>query len=226
MAKVCGIYKITNTLNGKVYIGQSIDIRERFYEHKRKLRLHQHCNRYLQNAWDKHGEYFEFEVIEECSLDDLDKREMYWIGRYNSDDQKRGYNIMGGGQANRAVAEQTKAMISKPVLCIETGEVYPSVAEAQRQTGICNISLACTGKMCHSGGYHWCFEEDATPEHIEAVLNRTQRRCNKAVVCLVTGEVFDSMTEAARKHGVSIATISVACKRNSRNWRFYEEVGA
>ena len=72
--KICGIYKITNTLNGKVYIGQSVNVQERFYEHKRKLRLQQHFNKYLQNAYNKHGEYFEFEVIEECDVSELDKR--------------------------------------------------------------------------------------------------------------------------------------------------------
>ena len=214
--KICGIYKITNTLNGKVYIGQSINVQERFYEHKRKLRLQQHFNKYLQNAYNKHGEYFEFEVIEECDVSELDKREMYWIGYYRSDDKQNGYNIMAGGQLNRPCAEQTKALISRPVLCIETGVVYPSVAEAQRVTGISNISLACNGKLCHSGGFHWCFEDECSPLQINLVLSRTQKRRNKKVVCIETGEEFSSITEAAQHFGVSIATVSISCNHSRK----------
>lgn len=234
MAKVYGIYKITNTLNGKVYIGQSVNVQERFYEHKRKLCLNQHFNKYLQNAYNKHGEYFEYELIEECAVSDLDKREMYWIGYYHSDDKRYGYNIMSGGQLNRCVAEQSKALISRPVLCIETGVVYPSVAEAQRVTGIANISMACHGKLRHSKGFHWCFANEADTVRITKILTRPRKLPSKRVVCVETGEVFDSMTDAAKHFGVSAATVSVSCnhsrnrgtKRDVLHWEFFEEVSA
>ena len=231
--KLCGIYKIANTFNGKVYIGQSVDIRERFYEHKRKLRLQQHFNKYLQNAYNKYGEYFEYEVIEECNLGELDRREMYWIGFYHSDDKQFGYNIMAGGQLNRSCAVRTKKLISKPVFCIETGVVYPSVKEAERATCVRNISLACNGKIRHAGGLHWCFKEDATQQTIENILNRPRKLPSKKVVCVETGEVFDSMTEASNAYGVSVATISTSCnqqcnqhRKRNYHWMFYEEVGA
>ena len=46
---------------------------------------------------------------------------------------------------------------SKKVLCVETGEIFESTMEAQRQTGVnrCNISKVCSGKLKSAGGYHW-----------------------------------------------------------------------
>lgn len=51
---------------------------------------------------------------------------------------------------------------SKPVRCIETGIIYPSAAEAERQTGVkaCNISLARNGKYNTAGGYHWKYIDE------------------------------------------------------------------
>lgn len=50
-----------------------------------------------------------------------------------------------------------RALLSKPVLCVETGELYPSMTEASRQTGIDDgcISLCCNGKRKTAGGFHW-----------------------------------------------------------------------
>ena len=66
----CGIYKITNTANGKVYIGSSVDVRSRFNSHRSDLRQNKHGNQHLQKAWNLYGEEcFFFEIIEECSPD-------------------------------------------------------------------------------------------------------------------------------------------------------------
>lgn len=68
----CGIYKITNTANGKVYIGSSVDVRGRFNSHRSDLRQNKHGNQHLQRAWNLYGEHsFVFEIIEECSADSV-----------------------------------------------------------------------------------------------------------------------------------------------------------
>lgn len=88
----CGIYKITNNINGKVYIGQSIRIEERWADHltaNDDWQIHQAIKKYGANN-------FTFEVIEECPQEDLDDREMYWISYYNS--FKKGYNMTLGGE--------------------------------------------------------------------------------------------------------------------------------
>ena len=58
---ICGIYKIENRVNHKIYIGQSVDIYTRWYNHKHSLRNGIHYNKHLQKSWDKYGEEnFEF----------------------------------------------------------------------------------------------------------------------------------------------------------------------
>ena len=91
MNKVCGIYCISNCITGKKYIGKSIDVNTRYRQHLLKLRLGSHHSNHLQRAFDKYGEgSFVFGVIEECSTDDLDSKEKYWIDYY--DTYNNGYN--------------------------------------------------------------------------------------------------------------------------------------
>ena len=63
--EMIGIYKIENKVNGKVYVGQSIDIERRWYSHKTQLNGNRHGNVHLQNAWNKNGNNsFEFVIVE------------------------------------------------------------------------------------------------------------------------------------------------------------------
>jgi len=86
------IYKITNLLNAKVYIGSSVNIKKRKQSHFRDLRKKKHYNPHLQNSFNKHGiDNFEFEIIEECCDKTRWKREAHYIKEYNS--LLKGYNI-------------------------------------------------------------------------------------------------------------------------------------
>ena len=63
--KQCGIYAITNTIDGKHYIGSSINVQQRFHCHRSKLRRNKHENIHLQRAWNKFEEdVFKFEIVE------------------------------------------------------------------------------------------------------------------------------------------------------------------
>ena len=82
--KLVGIYKITNIVNDKIYVGQSIAIKQRWSQHKAELRKNKHGNCHLQKAWNKYGEEkFKFSVLEyldtDISKDFLTEREQYWI---------------------------------------------------------------------------------------------------------------------------------------------------
>ena len=94
-----GIYKITNKLNNHAYIGQSIDIEERWNAHKFYGEKFQTT---LQKAFSKYGiDNFSFEVIEECPYSQLDDREIYWIKYYNT--YYDGYNMTQGGKEGRVL---------------------------------------------------------------------------------------------------------------------------
>lgn len=89
-----GIYKITNQTNGKVYIGQSVEINKRFIRHRMNLKKNIHDNCYLQSSYNKHGkELFVYEIVEYCEESKLNERENFWILHYNSHDRRYGYNF-------------------------------------------------------------------------------------------------------------------------------------
>lgn len=89
---VCGVYIIRNLVDGKVYIGSSKMIDVRWKNHVHELRKGKHHNKYLQRAWNKHGEdAFTFDMLEECSEDALVFRERCWLEHVKPFDD-RGYN--------------------------------------------------------------------------------------------------------------------------------------
>lgn len=94
---ISGIYYIYNIINGKMYIGESVDIYRRWREHAQDLKDGAHDNVHLQRSWDKYGECnFKFNIIEKCKEDDLLEREKYWIKFYDS--FNNGYNQTEGGE--------------------------------------------------------------------------------------------------------------------------------
>lgn len=94
-----GVYKLTNLINQKVYIGQAVDIGERFKQHtKCGLGIDTPSNM-LYTAMLKDGvENFTFEVLEECERGQLNDREKYYIDFYRA--QEHGYNMSRGGARN------------------------------------------------------------------------------------------------------------------------------
>lgn len=110
-----GIYKIENLINGKVYIGQSVDIKGRWNEHKlvnsrasKDALKRQKYPLYL--AFEKYGlDNFSFEVIEECPVEELNEKEQFYIKKYNSYidfPNSNGYNLTLGGDGTRKVTEE------------------------------------------------------------------------------------------------------------------------
>lgn len=90
-----GIYKITNNVTGKFYIGQSKNIERRFIDHNTKSHNSEIIDKNI-NLYGKSN--FTYEILEECSIDELDEKENYYIKKYNA--VQYGYNILNGGQLN------------------------------------------------------------------------------------------------------------------------------
>lgn len=185
--KKSGIYKITNIENGKFYIGQSEDIRNRRNTHYAKLRANSHPNQHLQNAFNKYGEgVFYFEVLELCSIEELHNKEQLYLNKFVGSSQC--YNVATDSSATfrgrlhtqesidkmkRPKSEETKKKMSdvsnkkKPVLQLDSTsekplKEYTSLNEAARQTGInpAHISVVCNNKLYAktAGGFRWKFK--------------------------------------------------------------------
>jgi len=90
--KVCGIYEIKNTKNGKFYIGSSKSIYTRWVQHKRELKKGTHHNAYLQRSYNVHGEgSYDYSIIEECSEDNLFEVEQGHLDKHYG--KKECYNL-------------------------------------------------------------------------------------------------------------------------------------
>lgn len=101
-----GIYKITNLINQKIYIGQSVDIERRWKEHLRSgqpekyaCKSERDINTPIHLAMQKYGiENFKLEIICICEQENLNDLEKYYIKFYDSTNKLKGYNISEGGQ--------------------------------------------------------------------------------------------------------------------------------
>lgn len=92
-----GVYRITNLTNNKTYVGQSVNIENRWESHRKKSR--KGCP-LLYAAFDKYGlDNFEFVILEQCLPDKLNEKEKYYIDQYNT--MNLGYNLTGGGEGAR-----------------------------------------------------------------------------------------------------------------------------
>jgi len=94
------IYKTTNLINGKIYIGRDKNNNPDYFG----------SGKILQLAFNKYGiENFKKEILEDCeSLEKLNEQEKYWINYYNSTDRKIGYNIALGGNGGDTISNNPK----------------------------------------------------------------------------------------------------------------------
>lgn len=111
-----GIYKITNKITKKSYIGQSVDIKKRWEQHLKNIGSNKNP---MYIDFKKYGtENFLFEIIEECSEEELNEKEMYWIKYFNT--YNVGYNLTIGGESIRrnpyAEQEKTSKTIFMPLV--------------------------------------------------------------------------------------------------------------
>nr|DAR02120.1 MAG TPA: intron associated endonuclease [Bacteriophage sp.] len=97
----CGIYKITNKINGHSYIGLSKNIEHRFADHRTKpfqSKRKDDQEKVLYKAIRKYGlDNFSFEIVEECPESQLCDRECFWIDYYGTYRNREDYNETPGG---------------------------------------------------------------------------------------------------------------------------------
>ena len=154
-----GIYCVKNIVNEKVYVGKSVDIEKRWKDHKNGYNnpnSSQYIS-YFYNALRKYGfNSFEFSVLEECTEDKLNDREIFWINKFQSNNREYGYNTTDGGDG-------VTGYWDRPVYQYDLDgnfiQGYKSGADARRKTRILAINLCCNGGVKSAGGYMWSYEK-------------------------------------------------------------------
>lgn len=111
----CGIYKIENIINGKIYVGSSVNLESREYKHFWMLARNGHDNEYLQHSYNKYGkDSFKFDIIEECDETLLIEKENYYINIYKSNILEFGYNLAKVNEFRRnTFNDEVKVKLSK-----------------------------------------------------------------------------------------------------------------
>lgn len=239
-----GIYKITCTVNSKVYVGSSGNIRQRWSSHRFRLKKNI-SNPHLQNSYNKYGlSSFVFEVLEECPLENLIEREVYWAEKYKSDNielfntgtyidnPSRGIKFDAARiqkqkdyfKTHKNPAEGRKWVHKGDDQKYVKKEELPTYFEMGYELGLCKSHRESISKRQKEIGRkptaHNIFllkESARKPKsalHLQRIENTHTKMKGVKVRCIETGEIFDSYTKAAEKYNTSYQAIRQSILNN------------
>jgi len=243
-----GIYKITNLINNKFYIGSSKDLIFRKETHEKELRRKKHCNSYLQNAWDKYGEdNFSFQVIEEFQLPIefskekirkiLKIREQYYLNtllKANSSKEyflNNGYNISryaeGGDTGEPLVGDKhpNSRKISVFDLNMNFIEEIGGLRETERKYKIQGVYKSCNGKYSRCGNYIFKYSDSLDKEYVKKKrINFVYKNSLKIYKYDLNNNLlneYSSISEASKRTGISRTIIYNDIKGKTTKMRDY-----
>ena len=220
------IYKHTNNIDNKIYIGITNKINNpnkrwrtgKGYEH----------NFYFTAAIQMYGwDNFSHEIIDTAQTQaEANEKEKYWIKFYNSNNRDKGYNLTEGGDGNSGFrhTEESKNKIGisngKKVICLETGQVFASSMEANRfiQCARGGVSRAIHAKGS-AKSLHWAhvdeqeWTEEARQKRILEIINGQYKTQRKKVKCIETNQIYNSASEAGRQLKINEKNICSCCNK-------------
>ena len=223
------IYGIRNLINNKIYVGKSINIKIRKKAHENSFIRKQAVNIHLQRAVDKYGiENFEFLILEEATLDNIDEKEKYWINYLKSYDEEFGYNkTMGGDGGNLTLETKLKISKTSPNRKIvyqfsykgDLIKKWNGVRDIERELKFLSstISKACSVNTNNNSayGFYWSYSE-----HLDNLSGIGQEN-NKLQIqqFSLDGEllkIWSSISMAAKETNSSKSSIIRCCKNKQK----------
>ena len=213
------IYKITNKVTNKIYIGQTIKtLDQRWHQHIKEaieaIDGYRQSFPLFHRMIIKYGkENFYPEVIEECENSEMNIREKYWINFFNS--YNDGYNSTIGGQEIFKEKLAHGAAVFQYDLAGNYITTYSSAQEAADAVKIhvSNIRKNCNGLTKSSGGFKWKWEEELQKEEKE-VKKENKKKNRKVCQYDLDGTLineFNNVKEAADSIGISKTGIYNCC---------------
>jgi group I intron endonuclease len=202
-----GIYKITSP-SGKTYIGQSINIEKRFKQYKRL-----DCKKQpkLYNSLKKYNpKNHIFEVIEECSITQLNDKEVYWKLHYNSLKEGLNCELFDIGQGPRS--SQVKDKISKSMTGKKKTEEHKK-----------NLSISKTGIPSKRKGKP-DLKQKGKPKPGVGGKNKPKPGAGpkegKHIINIETNEIFNSIKECMEKLGIHKKKMYLILKDPNSNLKY------
>lgn len=195
----CGIYSITNKINGKIYIGQSVNIRKRWNIHKSLLNRDIHPNEHLQSSWNKYGaDNFDFKLIKCCKSRYLDRFEKLQIKIHDSVDSSKGYNLDSGGSVGYIITDEVRKKMSKA----QSGKNHPLYGKHHSEETKQKMSESRMGEKNGFYGKHHSHES-------RKKISDTKRRKDIPLgdVLLSKNQQGITYEAMAKEYNCSIATI-------------------
>lgn len=198
------VYKITNKINGKAYIGQTIRSLEE------RLRYHCYDNSgclAIKSAIDKYGiENFAIEKIFEAeSLEELNKKESEFINDLNTL-APNGYNLKTGGEAPR-FSEESRAKMSV------SRKSYKQSEESNKK-----------GAKTRTGKGNWAFGLKFSQDHCDKLSVAHKGNCSRPkikVFCKELNKTYDSVSEAAKELKISVPYLSQILNKKRKGLKHY-----
>ncbi len=171
--KLLGVYSIRNTIDGKMYIGSSKRLLDRYTDHKRELRKETHHARHLQHAVDKHGiENFEYMILELLdSTADLLLHEDYWIRKNDTTNPDKGYNYIYYGRKYQLESPTKRRFVDRKKYLVVSphGEKFEveNLPDFCRSRELCESTMrkVASGKFRHTKMWR-CWEWECQPDTI------------------------------------------------------------
>lgn len=217
--KFC-VYAHINTVNNKVYIGRTSQKPTRRWRNNGKgyWETHRFYSDIKDFGWDK---FKSIVLMENLSFEVSGLIERELIAKYNTQDKNCGYNMQSGGEDQRISCPEYSerqrkikidAGLTNKVININTGEIYESLNQASKHTGInlANLYHVCSGKSRHIGydknglPIQWAFYQEGK---IYTVDRARISGSKIPVICTTTGKIYPSMAHAARDVGISVGGI-------------------
>lgn len=226
------IYKHTNKENGKCYIGQTKNIKWRWYPNNYKT-----CSKFyraiLKYGWNN----FTHEVIKICDETNVDYWESYYIKEYDS--VANGYNLDSGGCKNKVQSVETRQKKSNFMKGRQNTLGHPAWNKGLKMSEEYKLKLS----IAHKGKTHSSPSEETRRKisqaqigkkiseetRLKLVLSHLGKKSHHKVkiINLDTGEIFKGLTDAGRKYNLNIKNISANIHKKTKScggyhWAIYD----
>jgi len=237
------VYMHVNKINGKKYVGITGQIPKTRWANGKGYNR----NRYFNNAINKYGwDNFEHIIIEsKLSEIEAKEKEIYYIELFSSNKSGFGYNLTNGGEGIVGFhhSEETKEKLRQkslnmsPEQRISISEAHKGIKESEETKQ--KQSLAHKGK--HEKENNNMYGKHHTEEVKQDISNKLKGKYigsnnwfSKKVICITTGQIFDSLTEASKYYNIAQSNIMFCCKGKTNScgklndgtrlqWKYYNE---